>query len=338
MDRSRTTPHGAAAAAPFVGPQVHASGSERELQDAMSALAVSHELTALTGKLDGLVTGFEVGDVHLSFVRYGAPTRVVADGTGDLVCWTIPVQDMDVAIGGDPARSMTLGFVLSRERETAMLPSPRAGAIVITTNEARLSQHYRRVTGRADGSLDVAPGPSDAPAGYIDAAWRHAAGVLGGGAPVPPVLVQSLEEVLLTSLLLELPSRASGVLSDLGDAGAGTPARSHTRRAIAWAEQNLGRPITLQEWASAVGVSVRHLQKSFQQLHCCSPTQFLLLLRLDRAHQRLRHPDDEVTVTKVAAEAGFTHLSRFAAAYRAQYGVSPSHTLRGDGTPMEGNP
>jgi AraC-like DNA-binding protein len=35
-----------------------------------------------------------------------------------------------------------------------------------------------------------------------------------------------------------------------------------------------------------------------------------------------------VSVAEVAARWGFSHLGRFAAAYRKRYGESPSHTLR----------
>ena len=53
-------------------------------------------------------------------------------------------------------------------------------------------------------------------------------------------------------------------------------------------------------------------------------------VRLDHAHQDLKRasPGDGLTVTAVAYRWGFRSSSRFAAAYREAYGVSPSHTLR----------
>lgn len=57
---------------------------------------------------------------------------------------------------------------------------------------------------------------------------------------------------------------------------------------------------------------------------------YLRWVRLDRAHQEIRQasPGDGLTVTTVAYQWGFRTLSRFAAAYRQAYGVTPSRTLR----------
>lgn len=298
----------------------------------MSSLAVDHDLTPLGRGLEGLATGFRVGDVQLAYVRYGGPSRVIANGTSDLVCWTIPLDGMDVSIGSDKIGKLTVGFVLGREDRTAMLPNPHGGAVVITTSEQRLNHHFRKVSGRlADPGIEVAPGPSHAPAnGLIDMAWRYVAGALSLGDP-PDALIQSLEEMLLTSLLLELPSRASRVLQQASEDRNKRHAAEYTQQAIDWADRHLGRPITLMEWAAAVGISVRHLQKSFQTLHGCTPTQYLLLARLERAHDLLKRPAPNTTVTRVAAEVGFGHLSRFAAAYRARYGQTPSETMRSHG-------
>jgi transcriptional regulator GlxA family with amidase domain len=55
---------------------------------------------------------------------------------------------------------------------------------------------------------------------------------------------------------------------------------------------------------------------------------YLRRLRLARVHEELRTSDPRQTsVGEVAYRWGFTHLGRFAGTYRAQYGVSPSHTL-----------
>jgi AraC-like DNA-binding protein len=46
-------------------------------------------------------------------------------------------------------------------------------------------------------------------------------------------------------------------------------------------------------------------------------------------HQELSRADAwQVNVSEVAYRWGFTHLGRFAGAYRARFGESPSQTLR----------
>ncbi|MEX1147182.1 MAG: helix-turn-helix domain-containing protein, partial [Sphingomonadales bacterium] len=52
-------------------------------------------------------------------------------------------------------------------------------------------------------------------------------------------------------------------------------------------------------------------------------------LRLDHAYAELsRSTRTGCTVTEVAMAAGFTHLSKFAAYYKARFGESPSDTAR----------
>ncbi|WP_239080170.1 AraC family transcriptional regulator [Paractinoplanes brasiliensis] len=89
------------------------------------------------------------------------------------------------------------------------------------------------------------------------------------------------------------------------------------------------RPFTATDLASIAGVGVRVLQESFRQHVGMSPLTYLRRLRLDGAHSELSRSDPwQVNVSEVAYRWGFTHLGRFAGAYRERYGVSPSQTLR----------
>ena len=82
--------------------------------------------------------------------------------------------------------------------------------------------------------------------------------------------------------------------------------------------------------AEIAGVGVRVLQESFRRHVGMSPMAYLRRLRLDGVHAELSRSDPwQVTVSEVAYRWGFTHLGRFAGAYRARYGVSPSRTLKG---------
>ena len=89
------------------------------------------------------------------------------------------------------------------------------------------------------------------------------------------------------------------------------------------------RQFTATDLAAIAGVGVRVLQESFRQHVGMSPLTYLRRLRLDGAHAELSRSDPwQVSVSEVAYRWGFTHLGRFAGAYRARYGVSPSQTLR----------
>ena len=89
------------------------------------------------------------------------------------------------------------------------------------------------------------------------------------------------------------------------------------------------RPFTAADLAAVAGVGVRVLQESFRQHVGMSPLTYLRRLRLDGVHAELSRSDPwRVNVSEVAYRWGFTHLGRFAGAYRARYGVPPSQTLR----------
>jgi AraC-like DNA-binding protein len=90
-----------------------------------------------------------------------------------------------------------------------------------------------------------------------------------------------------------------------------------------------GHPFTATELAGIAGVGTRVLQEAFRRHVGMPPMTYLRELRLARVHDELSKADPwQVSVSEVAFRWGFTHLGRFAGAYRARYGVPPSRTLR----------
>lgn len=75
-------------------------------------------------------------------------------------------------------------------------------------------------------------------------------------------------------------------------------------------------------------VSERRLQLAFHDVYGVSPTAFLRERALSASRDALLGANArETSVTDVALDHGFHHMSRFAAAYRAAYGELPSRTL-----------
>ena len=103
------------------------------------------------------------------------------------------------------------------------------------------------------------------------------------------------------------------------------------RRAMAYIEERAGDDIDLTDIAEAAHVGPRALQRAFRRAMDTTPLGYLRSIRLERAHEQLvaADGDDGTTVVAVAARWGFGHPGRFAGAYRARYGRSPSETLRG---------
>ena len=86
-------------------------------------------------------------------------------------------------------------------------------------------------------------------------------------------------------------------------------------------EQNLEVPLPLEEVASRVEVSVRQLQRLFEQELNMTPRQWYLQLRIKRARRLLAETD--LAVLAVGLACGFSSSSSFARSFRMYYGYSP---------------
>jgi AraC-like DNA-binding protein len=103
----------------------------------------------------------------------------------------------------------------------------------------------------------------------------------------------------------------------------------YVKRAAAFMEENLSSPIGICDVVASSGVSLRTLYHGFHTCHGVAPMTWLKQRRLSKVHDELRLADPgAVNVTEVATRWGFFHLGRFAADYRARFGLLPSQTLR----------
>ncbi|MEG3846915.1 AraC family transcriptional regulator [Microcoleus sp. herbarium19] len=86
-------------------------------------------------------------------------------------------------------------------------------------------------------------------------------------------------------------------------------------------------PPSLCELAQQVGVSVRTLHKGFPLLFNTTVVGYLTQQRLQKAQMLLRQGDYKVA--EVANLVGYSHLGNFAAAFKREYGITPSQCLAG---------
>ncbi|MBB4744277.1 AraC-like DNA-binding protein [Actinoplanes octamycinicus] len=142
-----------------------------------------------------------------------------------------------------------------------------------------------------------------------------------------PVIGTRMREALVTGLLLAADHRYRGPLEQRTPALAAPGA---IRRVVEAMRAQPGRPFTVADLGEIAGVGARSLQQSFARYVGMPPMTYLRQLRLGLVHECLRAADPATTtVAQVAYRYGFTHLGRFAVAYRERYNVSPSETLRG---------
>jgi AraC-like DNA-binding protein len=201
--------------------------------------------------------------------------------------------------------------------------SPPGQTLALAVDPQRLGQEIeKRITAEDRGKPLLRSGPIElgvlADAGIVPAlnafVQAHAPGSDRGALPhIEARLIAELAGVLLRQ---DAVARVKPVtvkrLRDVED----------------WIESHLAQPITLGRLSEVAGVGERALCKAFEARRGMSPMRYVTERRLAAAHARLSTTGAARDVTEVAGELGFTHLGRFATAYREVFGESPSETLR----------
>jgi AraC-like DNA-binding protein len=139
-----------------------------------------------------------------------------------------------------------------------------------------------------------------------------------------PVAIAELERALMVRLLLAHRHNFSGRLQHAA------PSANRTVVDIvqSYIEAHWDEPLDLERIAEVARVSVRTVFREFSDTGRGSPGQFARRIRLHRAAEMLRRPDEQTSVLAVAFKCGFHNLGRFASEYRREVGELPSETLR----------
>jgi AraC-like DNA-binding protein len=153
-----------------------------------------------------------------------------------------------------------------------------------------------------------------------------AAGRLAVEAPeiiADPEAARGLEQALIEAMVCCLGA---------GEVGEDSVARRQheliMRRFRRVLEENPDEPLYLPGICKAIGVSDRTLRRCCQEHLGMGPKRCLLLRRMHLARRALRESSPiEATVAKTATQCGFWHFGRFAGAYQALFGETPSATL-----------
>lgn len=140
-----------------------------------------------------------------------------------------------------------------------------------------------------------------------------------------PRTAGSAEDILKRLLLAAVPHNHSALFDGSGP----PPAPFYVWRVEEYIRSHADQPISLGDLISVSGVSGRSLHAGFRRFRDITPMGYLKNHRLALARAALaKGLDRGLSVTDVALECGFTHLSRFARDYFDRYGELPSATLR----------
>ena len=273
-----------------------------------------------------------LGPVTIGKISYGADVRLA-------------IADLETSYH---VLAPLTGTLRSRHRGTAVLADPTRAAVYRPVGDidlewpgdcSLLSVKVERAAleRELDAALDqqiVSPLLLGESFDLVDAPGRTWAALVGllhaelcaaDGLAAQPRMAARWRDMVISGLALT-------VEHPYGDEPAGLqgPRRPRTvKRALDAMHAEPARQFTAADLAAIGGVGVRVLQEAFRQHVGVSPLAYLRRLRLDGVHAELSRSDPwQMSVSEVAYRWGFTHLGRFAGAYRARFGEAPSQTLR----------
>lgn len=220
-----------------------------------------------------------------------------------------------------------MGFFVPGGQIDARTPAGYANStltIPVEVFHRLLEQHYPEVSDRVlrSGSpLRVAPEAQETLVGLVAEVGEHiAAGASQCVARVEPLL----QEAFLSAF-------RSGF-----ETGMSSPCQRLDRRcqrlrqARDFIQENLHRPVRLEDLCMATGLSRRGIEQLFQDLLDVTPHTYLRNLRLHGARRALMNAGPGPGVVKrVALDWGFTHFGRFARDYRSLFQHAPSAAVSG---------
>lgn len=172
-------------------------------------------------------------------------------------------------------------------------------------------------------ATDLAPHSAAASAGW-EAMFDYLDAGLGDEPGDDRLVVAELER---HALMITLATFPTSFTESMRRPAQRTGAPATVRRALSYIDENAHLPITVDDVASAAFISTRGLQYAFRRALDITPTEALRRARLDGARRDLALGDGR-PVGVIARRWGFSHPSRFAAAYREAYGETPGAARR----------
>jgi len=97
---------------------------------------------------------------------------------------------------------------------------------------------------------------------------------------------------------------------------------------VDWIRESGQINITLTDLQNQSHYSSRQLQSMFRNTFDCTPMEFVRKQRLSKALERLEHPKEGDSVTKIARDFGYRHVSNFSTDFQKEFGFPPSRVLR----------
>lgn len=104
---------------------------------------------------------------------------------------------------------------------------------------------------------------------------------------------------------------------------------------LQWIRANCKRPITLSELEQRSGYSQRSLRNAFQDRFGCAPNEWIRRERMESARRQLLDALPGESVSSIAEEHGYSHVSQFSRDFRGIFGQQPSQVMRRGRRPID---
>jgi AraC-like DNA-binding protein len=322
---------------PLYGREVFRSREADETHALVANELKAHRSVWGRGKVDAIFCRAELSALSLCILRYGCDVDIEPDALGNFVLVQMPLRGRaEIHTNGQTLQIHPgQGAVVSAHRPVRLHWHADCEQLMLKIDLGRLQEVARRVFA-ARHADDVGEIDFELPLRLDDAAgtqWcrmvANLASLLpsnGSSTPYDPRWLAHCEDNLMLYLLCHRPNSVRQQHDALRLGSEATSLRQ-LRRAEDFMRSRLEGALSLEEVADAAGVTRRTLALLFRRYRDLSPMEVLRNMRLDAAHEQLaRH--DGASVTQIAFNCGFSHLSRFAACYRERFGQLPRDTSR----------
>ncbi|MHC1561028.1 AraC family transcriptional regulator [Actinomycetospora sp. C-140] len=278
---------------------------------------------------DAAVSWRRVGGVGVLRSRYRSPVTVTCTPPIPWVTISfVPRGAVSFATGGrsttgDRGRAVVLDYAGRVDMRWA------AGTeqFMVAIDRDRLERGLRALVDDApDAPLVFEPGLE------VDGTGRAVVGAVASlrqllahaSDQVPAVLTAEVEHAVVTALLL---GTRHNHRDRIFRQSAPAPRRV-LRRVLDLVASAHDRTLTVADLAACAGTSERALHAAFRRELGTTPMAYLRDRRLEAAREDLLAAAPGDGVAAIAMRHGFSHLGRFAAAYRERFFEAPSATLR----------
>jgi AraC-like DNA-binding protein len=325
-------------ALPVRGDQARASELIRtsdfdEAHEVISQVYVPHELKSRDGQALDFKFHFLGSDrMTLGYLNYGADAELVVPQMRRHYHLNLTLEGRTAVTQSSQrgtTTAMRAGVVFRPFEDFTVRWSPNAvqHAILLpsTTVENHLSALLNHsVDGPIDFSLtfDMTTGAGQ---GLLTAVqFLRAELNRPGGLSESPLARAQLESYVLTQMLLAVPHRYTDELHRPT-----RPAhRNKIKTVVDLIESHPESDLSTARLAETAGVSARALQVGFRQAVGMTPKAYIRKIRLERVRAELIATAGHRAITDVALHWGFSHLGRFSAYYKQQYGETPTETVQ----------